>query len=99
MSTRVEILGEVVDALKHTLWVEPAYEIIRLAFEETYESLDDFLWDVSIEATSLLLPNLDLGPTTQYTQYQLDTLVRLVANKITIKATHCLALHSMYYNK
>lgn len=99
MSSRVEILGFIVKELKYVHWVEHAYNIINLSFIGTYESLDDFLWETSIEATNLLLPSLDLGSETHYTKEQVDTLLKLVANKIALKSQYCLTDLALNYGR
>lgn len=99
MSGRVEVLGKVVDNLKEVLWVEHTYEIFSLSFVGMYESLDDFLWDASIEATLLLLPTLDLGPETQYTNEQLNTLTKLTVNFLALKTNYCLSELALNYGR
>lgn len=91
MSSRVEILSLIVTSLKREHWVAPAFEIFNLSFIGTYESLDDFLWDASIEATHILLPSLDLGPETQYTDSDIETLIKLTVNYISLKTQYSLA--------
>ena len=91
MSSRVEILSLIVKSLKREHWVAPAYEIFNLSFIGTYESLDDFLWDASIEATHILLPSLDLGPETQYTDTDIETLIKLTVNYVSLKTQYSLA--------
>ena len=99
MSSRVEVLGLLVGDMKNSHWIESAYTIINTSFLGTYESLDDFLWETSIEATNLLLPSLDFGPATQYSEHQINTLKRFIVNKITLKAQYCLSELSMNYGR
>lgn len=99
MSSRVEVLGLIVKELKYTLWVEYAFNLINISFSGTYESLDDFLWETSIEATNLLLPSLDLGPKTQYSTEIIDSLTKLVVAKISYKAHQALAELSLNHGR
>lgn len=99
MSRRVEVLGLIVTELKHNLWVDYAYNLINISFLGTYESLDDFLWETSIEATNLLLPSLDLGPNTQYDVKLIQTLEQLVIAKISYKAHQALSELSLNYGR
>jgi len=99
MSSRVEILGKIVEDLKYQIWVESAYELVHREFSDSYESLDDFLWAVSIEATSLLLPNLDFGPNTQYKEYEIEAMKKLIVNNICIKAINSLNYFNNSFGK
>jgi len=99
MSSRVEVLGLLVNDLKHILLVEYAFNIINLSFMGTYESLDDFLWDTSIEATNLLLPNLDLGPNTQLSEHTLESLRQVIFSKIIYKTNQALGELALNYGR
>jgi hypothetical protein len=99
MSTRVGVLGIIVDDFKHNLWVDNAFNLINITFSGMYESLDDFLWDTSIEATNLLLPSLDLGPNTQYSNETIEALKHLVLAKIIYKTNLSLSMIASNYGR
>lgn len=99
MSSRVEVLGLIVKELKYSLWVEYAYNIVNISFMGTYESLDDFLWETSIEATNLLLPSLDLGPNTQYSKEVFDSLLQLTISKIVYKTNQSISELALNYGR